>query len=105
MAGKLVDGLDILVAIRRFPSLGAANSRSLRFERYTTCMNLYGGLHMPPSVDSLGTCVVSSCNVFLWFFIAHSIPIFVIPCKRVAQVLLPASAPPGSAGLGFFAPP
>jgi hypothetical protein len=56
---------------------------------------------MSPSVDSLRTCVVSSCSVFLCFFMARSAPIFVMPCKRVVKLLLHASVL--RAGLSFFA--
>jgi hypothetical protein len=34
MAAELVDRLAILVAVRRFPSMGAADSRSLRTDSY-----------------------------------------------------------------------
>jgi hypothetical protein len=34
MAAELVDRLAILVVVRRFPSMGAADSRSLRYATY-----------------------------------------------------------------------
>jgi hypothetical protein len=34
MAAELVDHLDILEAVRRFPGMGAADSRSLRSDSY-----------------------------------------------------------------------
>jgi hypothetical protein len=34
MAAELVDRLAILVDVRRFPSMGAADSRSLRYDSY-----------------------------------------------------------------------
>jgi hypothetical protein len=34
MAVELVDRLAILVVVRRFPSMGAADSRSLRYDTY-----------------------------------------------------------------------
>jgi hypothetical protein len=34
MAAELIDCLEILVAVRRFPSMGAVDSRSLRFDSY-----------------------------------------------------------------------
>jgi hypothetical protein len=34
MAAELVDRLAILVAVRRFPGMGVADSRSLRFDIY-----------------------------------------------------------------------
>jgi hypothetical protein len=37
MAAHLVDRLAILVAVCRFPCMGASNSRSLRFDSYV-CM-------------------------------------------------------------------
>jgi hypothetical protein len=62
MAVDLVDRLAILMATRRFSSMGAADSRSLRYESYAPMMKeFYGGLHMFPSVHFLGTYVVGSC--------------------------------------------
>jgi hypothetical protein len=40
MAAELVDRLAILVAIRRFPSMGAGDSRSLRPDSYV-CMQYF----------------------------------------------------------------
>jgi hypothetical protein len=52
MAVELVDRLAILVVLRRLPSLGAADSRSLRSKCYTHMNDfVYGGLRMSPSVD------------------------------------------------------
>jgi hypothetical protein len=34
MADELVDRLAILAAVRRFPGMGAADSRSLRYDGY-----------------------------------------------------------------------
>jgi hypothetical protein len=34
MGAELVDRMAILVAVRRFPSMGAADSLSMRFENY-----------------------------------------------------------------------
>jgi NAD-specific glutamate dehydrogenase len=39
MAAELVDRLAIPVAIRRFPSMGAADSRSLRYDNYVRMQN------------------------------------------------------------------
>jgi GTP-sensing pleiotropic transcriptional regulator CodY len=36
MADELVDRIAILVAARRFPSMGVADSRSLRSDNYVT---------------------------------------------------------------------
>jgi NAD-specific glutamate dehydrogenase len=39
MAAELVDRLVIPVAVRRFPSMGAADSRSLRYDSYVRMQN------------------------------------------------------------------
>jgi hypothetical protein len=38
MAAELVDRLAILVAVRRFPCIGVADSRSLRSDNYARTM-------------------------------------------------------------------
>jgi hypothetical protein len=40
MAGELVDRMAILVAVRRFPGMGAADSRSLRSDNYVRMQHL-----------------------------------------------------------------
>jgi hypothetical protein len=53
--------------------------------------SLYAGLHMSPSFDFLGMCVVSQCTAFLCFFMARWVSILLaMSCMRVVQLLLPA---------------
>jgi hypothetical protein len=95
IAVDLVDRLAILVVVRRFPSMGAADSRFLRSKSYAARIEefvpLYGALHLFPSVDFFGMCVVGSCNALLCFFMARWVPISVMHCRRVVKLLLPAS--------------
>jgi hypothetical protein len=48
MAAELVYRLAILVVVRRFPSLHAADSRSLRSESYTRMKEADAGPHVLP---------------------------------------------------------
>jgi hypothetical protein len=89
MAVDLVDCLAILVAARRFPSMGAADSRCLRYESFCP----HEGVRTAVYICSLPSI---SWGRALWgyatpFFIARWVPIFVMPCMRVVEVLLPAS--------------
>jgi hypothetical protein len=96
VAVDLIDRLAIMVAVRRFPSMGAADSLSLWFESYArmtefiracgTCTALY--LQMCPSVDFLGMCVMGPWNALMWFFIARWVTISVMPCKMIVVHLL-----------------
>jgi hypothetical protein len=85
----LADRLAILVAVRRFPSVGAAVSRSLQSENYAPMKEFAWRSACVPSVDSLGMCVVSSCCAFLRFFMARWAPISVTPCKRMVHLHAP----------------
>jgi hypothetical protein len=66
MANKLADRLVILVAVRRFHGMGAANSRSLRFDSYVP-MSHFALLVFLFGVFG-GMCGENSCNVFLLLF-------------------------------------
>jgi hypothetical protein len=59
-------------------------------EGFCTAVHIY-----PPSVDAFWTYGVSSCNVLLLFFMARSVPIFVMHYMRMMQLMLPASLPYG----------
>jgi hypothetical protein len=95
MAVELVDRVAILVAVRCFRGMGAANSRSLRsdihvrmqhFVRRTNSRTfLYGGFW--------GMCDVNSCNGFLLLFMAHWVPISATLFKRVVLKLWHAFVP------------
>jgi hypothetical protein len=53
--------------------------------------SLYGGLHLFPSFDFLGMCVVSQCTAFLCIFMARWVSILLaMSCMRVVHLLLPA---------------
>jgi hypothetical protein len=82
---------DTHATARCFSSLDAADSRSLRSESDPCMQILYGGLQLSPSADSLGTCVVGSCIVFLWFLMSRSVIVFPMPCVWVAHMQLHAS--------------
>jgi hypothetical protein len=99
MAAELVDRLAILVDVRRFPGMGAADSRSLRSNNYVRMQHFF--------VDTLmfrfglfgGMCDVNSCNVFLLLFMELWVPISAtlfnraVPMPWYAFMFL---------GLGFF---
>jgi hypothetical protein len=88
MAVDPVERLAFLVVVRRFPCMGAADSRSLRSSNYS---------HMKESARR--STHVPLCQ-FLWdvrrefmkrlYVVLHSTlgPIFVMPCRRVVQLLL-----------------
>jgi hypothetical protein len=63
MAAKLVDRLAILVDVRRFPCMGAADSRSLRSESYVSMQHLFADLLLFRFGVFWGMCDVNSCNV------------------------------------------
>jgi hypothetical protein len=80
MAVDLVDRLAILVAIRRFSSMGAADSRALRSESYA-CMKEYERrFTFVPFRRCLGN--VRSDLMAHHFFMARWVPISVMPCRR-----------------------
>jgi hypothetical protein len=43
MAAELIDPVAILLVVRRFPCMGAGDSRSLRFGRYVRLQHFCGG--------------------------------------------------------------
>jgi hypothetical protein len=65
MAG---DRLAILVAIRRFPGVGVADSQSLRSESYICMQHFVRRITFVPFRRLRGMCNENSCNVFLVLF-------------------------------------
>jgi hypothetical protein len=68
MPAKLADRLDILVAIRRFLGMGAADPRSLRFDSYVRMQHFVRRTTCVPFQRFEGMCGDNSCNVFLMLF-------------------------------------
>jgi hypothetical protein len=68
MAAELVDRMAILVAVRRFPRMGAADSRSLRSATYARMQHLVRRT-IVPFRRFWGMCEMNSCNVFLLVFV------------------------------------
>jgi hypothetical protein len=64
MAVELVDGLALMVAVRCFACLGAADSRSLRFDR-SVRMQHFARRSKTPFDGFWETCAENPCNVFL----------------------------------------
>jgi hypothetical protein len=76
MAAELFDRVAILVEIRRFPGMGDAHFRSLRFDRYVRMQHFVRRTTSAPfGVFIWGMCDVNSCNVFLLLFMVHRVPI------------------------------
>jgi hypothetical protein len=71
----LVDRLAILVAVRRFLGMGAADSRSLRFDTYVRMQHFVRRCTSALFGVFGGMCDVNSCNVFLQLFMALWVPI------------------------------
>jgi hypothetical protein len=95
MAAELADRSAILMVVRRFPSLGAADSRSLRSESHGRMEMFIRRSTNVPFRRFGGMYIVSSCTAFLGFYMARWVPIFVLPCGRVVHFLLHASLPRG----------
>jgi hypothetical protein len=68
MAVELVDRLAILVAVRRFPCMGAFDSRSLRSDSYVRMEHVVRRTNDPFRRFLVGMCGENSCNVFLLLF-------------------------------------
>jgi hypothetical protein len=102
VAFDLVDRLATLVALRRFPSIEVTDSRSYRYESYARMKEFVRRSTLFLFVDFLRMCAVSSCNVFVWVVMGRWVPISVMPCMRVVQLLLHASLLRGSRLLSLF---
>jgi hypothetical protein len=88
MAAELVDRLAILVAIRRFRGMSAADSRSLRFGSY---VRTYHFVRLTTYVSFrylyFGGCAARvHANVFM-IFVVLWVPISAMPCRRAVLVL------------------
>jgi hypothetical protein len=68
MPAELVDRLAISVVVRRFPRMGAADSRSLRCNGYVCLQHFVRRTTYIPFPRFGGVCDESSCNVFLMLF-------------------------------------
>ena len=70
MAADSVDRLAILMAVRRFPCIGASESRSLCSDAYVRMQHFVRRTTSVPFRRFLGDmCGESSCNVFMMLFI------------------------------------
>jgi hypothetical protein len=87
MAGELVDHMAILVAARRFPGMGAADSRSLRSDNYVRMQRFVRRTTYVPFRRFWGMCGESSCNVFLLSFMVLWVPISMMLCMRAVLML------------------
>jgi hypothetical protein len=83
MAAELVDRLAILVAVRRFPCMGAADSRTLRSNSYVR-MQHFG---CRCTFVLWGMCGDNSCNAIMLLFRVLWVPIFATLCKRAVLML------------------
>jgi hypothetical protein len=70
MAVGLVDRLAILVDVRRFHGMGAADSRSSRSDSYVRMQHFVRRYIYVPFGVFGGICDVNSCNVLLLLFMA-----------------------------------
>jgi hypothetical protein len=87
MAAELVDRMDILVAVRRFRGMGAAQSRSLRSGSYVRMQHFVRRTTYLPFRRFWGMCDERSCNVFMLFFMVLRVPISVMLCRRAVLML------------------
>jgi hypothetical protein len=87
MAVELVDRLAILVIVRRFHSMRAHDSRSLRSDNYVR-MKKFVRRSTFPFRRFWVMCAGSSCNAFPLFFVATWVPIAVTLYKRREVLML-----------------
>jgi hypothetical protein len=102
MTAELVDRMAILVADRRFPGMGAADSRSLRSHSYVRMQHFVRRTTYVPFRRFWGMCDVNSCNVFLLLFMVLWIPISAMLCRRAVLTLWHAFLFLGLRFLPFF---
>jgi hypothetical protein len=88
MAAELVYRIAILVAFRRFPRMGAAESRPLRSAIMSACKVWFVDLLMF-LFDVLfgGICGENSCNVFMLLFMVLWVLVFATVCRREVLML------------------
>jgi hypothetical protein len=87
MSAELVDRRAILVAVRRFPCMGNAHSRSLRFDSYVCMQQFIRRTNHVRFRGFWGMCDVSSCNVVLLLFMVLWVPISETLCRRAVMTL------------------
>jgi hypothetical protein len=87
MAAELVDRLAILVDVRRFVGMGAADSRSLRSDSYVRMQNLFVDLLLLLFGVFGGMRDVNSCNVFMLIFMALWVPISATLFRRAVLTM------------------
>jgi hypothetical protein len=72
MAAELVDRSAILVVVRRFHSIGAADSRSLRYDGYVRMQHSVRRSTYVPFRRFWGMCGENSCNLFMVLWVRVS---------------------------------
>jgi hypothetical protein len=88
MAAELADRLAIyLLAVRRFPSMGAADSRSLCYDSYVSMQHFVRRTTYVPFRRLGEMCGESPCNVLLVLFMAPWAPISALLCMRAVLML------------------
>jgi hypothetical protein len=87
MAAELVTRMDILVAVRRFPCMGAAKCRSLLSGSYVRMQHFVRRTTFVPFRRFLGMYGENSCNVFLLLFMVLLVPISATLCRRAVLTL------------------
>jgi hypothetical protein len=100
-ADELVYRLAILVAVRRFPGMGAADSRPSRSDSYVRMHHFVRRSTSVPFQRFGGMCDVNSCNVFLLLFMALRFPMSATLFRRAVPTLWHAFL---FLGLRFFSP-
>jgi hypothetical protein len=87
MAAELVDRLAILVAVLRFPSMGALTFNPCALTFISGCNISFVDLLMFLVGDFGGMCDVNPCNVSLQLFMALWVPISATLFKRAVLTL------------------
>jgi hypothetical protein len=99
MTYELVDRLAILVAVRRFPGMGAADSLSLHSSSGVRMQHFVRRTTYVPFRRFGGMCGENSCNVMLMVSMVLWVPISVTLCMRELLMLWHAFL---FLGLNFF---
>jgi hypothetical protein len=87
MAAELVDRPTILVAVRRFHDMGAADSRSLRSDIYVRMQHFVRRAICVRFRVFWGMCDVNSYNVFLLLYMVLWVPTSATLCRRAVLTL------------------
>jgi hypothetical protein len=83
----MVDRMAILVAVRRFPSMGVADFCSLRSYRYVRIQHFVRRITFVPFRRFWGICDVNSRNVFPLLFMVLWAPISATLCMKAMLML------------------